>query len=109
MTRGKPQNRIPIDAPAVRRRLKQMGLSASDASRQAWLSSGYLYTAFHRGYVTRDTLPALQEVLGDGGGTWLKRDNNVVDRSHQRPVSREGKMGSVSFTGSQHPTREGEI
>ena len=81
MTRGRRPDRIPIDAQAVRSRLKQLGLSPSEASRQAWLSSGYLYTAFHRGYVTGDVLEALQKVLGDGGDTWLKRDNNAVDRA----------------------------
>ncbi len=80
MTRGRRPDRIPIDAQAVKSRLKQLGLSASDASRQAWLSSSYLSMAVHRGYVTGDALKALQKVLGEGGDTWLKRHHAPNER-----------------------------
>ena len=85
MTRGKSRDRIPIDVQAVKSRLKQLGLSASDASRQAWLSRGYLYTACHRGYVTGDVLEALQKVLGDGGDTWVKESEEPPDIYYGHP------------------------
>ena len=64
MTRGRKPDRIPIDAQAVRSRLKQLGMPATEASRRAWMSSSYLSVALRRGYVTGDALKALQTVLG---------------------------------------------